>query len=91
LEIIVKPVYVLAGTPGATDTVAWTDICHGKDFVYVDYQPVRWPSRWATVVNKRPFFVHLRGPKGLSSFQQSSHRTLVAAIRAANKAAKVLP
>ena len=85
------PVYVLARIPGATDTVEWTDVCHSKEpFIYVDYQPVRWPTRWTTQVNKRPFFVYVRsrGRFGSSPRQWSTHHTLAAAVKAATKIAK---
>jgi hypothetical protein len=57
------PIFVLARTPGATETVEWTSICQGqkgKDFVFVQHEPSRSPSRWTYAENKRPFVVYTR-------------------------------
>jgi hypothetical protein len=56
-----RPVFVLARTPGAVDTVEWTDICHGqqgKRFLFISHEPARSPSRWTYAENKRPFIVY---------------------------------
>lgn len=58
-----RPVFVLACTPGEADKVAWQDICHGqkgKDFVFINHEPSRSPSRWTHAENKRPFIVYTR-------------------------------
>lgn len=58
--------------PNGIGVVAWTDICHGqkgKQFLFVDHQPSRSPSRWTYAENKRPFIVYTRhwGKLGASS------------------------
>lgn len=85
-----KPVYVLARTPGATDTVEWTDICQDRttDFVMVHHVATRNTSRWNFVERKRPFEVCYRSRKAVGWAEMSSHKTLEAAIKAANKLAK---
>lgn len=59
-----RPVFVLAQTPGApADAPAWEDICHGqrgKDFLFINHEPSRSPSRWTYAENKRPFIVYTR-------------------------------
>ena len=58
-----KPIFILERVPGATNTVAWTDICYGqrgKDFIFINHVPHRSPSRWTLVDNKRPFVVYTR-------------------------------
>ena len=66
-----KKIFILARTPGApavgepsdTPTKEWTDICHGqcgKDFIFINYEPNRSPSRWTYAENKRPFIVYTR-------------------------------
>lgn len=59
-----RPIFVLARTPGATETVEWTDICHGqkgKRFLFINHEPDRSPSRWTFAANKRPFIVYTQG------------------------------
>ena len=80
------PVFVLARTPGATDTVEWTDICHRKEaFVFIGYRALIHTSRWVSKEAKRPFVVYWRTHGG----EWSRHATLDAAIKAANKLAKI--
>jgi hypothetical protein len=82
------PLYVLAHTPGATDTVEWTAICHLRTpSVIVHYLARRWTSRHVSHERKRPFDVcwssgH-RGDFSRLHHPVSSHATLEAALRAA--------
>lgn len=82
-------IFVLARTPGATETVEWTAICHSRvDFIYVHHVPSRWVSRYNTIENKRPFHVTERRARrhGFNNnFTVSHHATLAAAMKAARK------
>ena len=85
----VIPVYILARTPGAdpAKTVEWTSICHNKSpWIVVHYKGFTHKSRWATAARKRPFFVNKNGCA--TDRALSSHATIDAAIKAANKWAK---
>lgn len=83
------PVFILARVPGAAkDTVEWTDICHRKTpFVYIAFEASYTVSRWHTKERKRPFAVHYDSGHDRHSDTWSYHRTLDAAIKAANKLA----
>ena len=79
------PVFILARTPGATDTVEWTAICHRKDpYIVINHEPRRDTSRWVSVDRKHPFAVYCCG---LVS-PLSRHATLTAAVAAAKGYAK---
>lgn len=88
------PVYVLAGTPGALPvghpadipTVEWTSICHDRKrqrFLLIDYDRVRYTSRWQVATNKRPFVV-----RDAWHNRVTASSTLAGAIKAARKAAE---
>jgi hypothetical protein len=83
------PVYILARTPNATETVEWTDICHRKErAVIVHHWPRRVVSRWVSIERKRPFVVSTLHPRRTGWHDISYHATLGAAIKAADKLAK---
>jgi hypothetical protein len=84
----VIPVYILDRTPGATETVAWADICHGnKPCAVINYEPRRDISRWVSVDRKRPFAVYW-GNRLISPV--SRHATLAAATSAAHDLIRVM-
>lgn len=88
-----RPVFILARTPGADHlkhqqikVVEWTDICHGqlgKEFILIDHQPSRCPSRWTHAKNKRPFVVASRG-----RYRLSASSTLEGAVKIAIREAE---
>jgi hypothetical protein len=79
------PVHVLSRVPGATDTVEWTDVCHGGPFVFITHRPSRKRDNWSSVERKRPFIV-CRWQKYWTEY--SAHKTLAAALLAAAKVAR---
>lgn len=82
--------FILNNTPGVDKerdprVMAWTDICHRKQgFVFVKHDTLRQTSRWVSAPRKKPFAVVLW--PGWS--EVSWHKTLRAAIAAAEKIAK---
>lgn len=77
------PLFILARTPGASQTVEWTTICRRKTpYLVINYEPFRETSRWVTVPRKRAFTLY---QSGLVS-PLSRHATLDRAIRAAQEA-----
>ena len=84
------PVYVLARTPGATNTVEWTSICRTKsNFIIVRHDPSRTLSRWVSAERKNPFAVCFRSTRSIGWSDISHHKTLEAAMKAAKRAAHV--
>jgi hypothetical protein len=82
-------IYTLARTPGATDTVEWTSICHSKQpFIMIHHSPTYQKSRWVHEDRKRPFAVCYRSPKSVGWMDISYHVTLAAAEKAARRQAK---
>ena len=87
------PIYVLTHTPGATDTVEWTSICHLRTpSVIVHHNARRWTSRHVSQERKRPFDVcwssGKHGDFSRLAHPITSHATLEAALRAAKSFAK---
>jgi hypothetical protein len=84
------PVYVLARTPGATDTVEWTAICHRREaMVYISHEVSYTKSRWRSETRRRPFAVYYcSGGRVSSGMAWSYHASLAAAEKAARKIAK---
>ena len=83
------PIYTLARTPGATDTVEWTSICHSKQpFIMIHYSRTYEKSRWVSEDRKRPFAVSYRSPKSVGWMDISHHATLAAAEKAARRQRK---
>jgi hypothetical protein len=83
------PIYTLARTPGATDTVEWTSICHSKQpFIMIHHSPTYEKSRWVHEERKRPFEVCYRSSKSVGWTALSHHATLAAAESASRRAAK---
>lgn len=81
-------IYTLARTPGATDTVEWTSICHSKEpFIMIHHDRTYEKSRWVHEDRKRPFAVVHRSPKSVGWNTISHHATLDAAKKAARRAA----
>jgi hypothetical protein len=77
------PIFILARTPGASQTVEWTTICRRKTpYLVINHEPRRDTSRWVSVDRKRPFAVYWCG---LTS-PLSRHTTLDRAFRAAQAA-----
>ena len=82
-------IYTLARTPGATDTVEWTSICHLKEpFIMIHYDSTYEKSRWIHEPRKRPFAVCHRSPKSVGWQAVSYHATLAAAEKSARRNAK---
>jgi hypothetical protein len=81
-------VYVLARTPGATETVEWEEVYRKAPFVFVNHQTLRTEGKWTCHYRARPFEVAVwRG--GFWS-TMSWHKTLQLALKAANRLAKQL-
>ena len=83
------PIYTLARTPGATETVEWTSIAHSKTpFIMIHYSRTYEKSRWVSEDRKRPFEVAYRSPKRVGWSTISYHATLAAAEKAARQQSK---
>ena len=83
------PIYTLARTPGATDTVEWTSVAHSKvPFIMIHHSPTYEKSRWVHEERKRPFEVAYRSPKSVGWSAISYHATLAAAEKAARRQSK---
>lgn len=81
-------IFILSCTPGATDTIKWTDICHGqrgKDFLFIKHEAIRHTSRWSYADNKRPFIVRDR-----NWFKWGASSTLEGAFAIAKRVQKEL-
>lgn len=78
-------IFVLDRVPGATETVAWTSICHRKEpHVVIFYDRTYEKSRWVHEPRKRPFAVCVCAPGRMGLFEpRSRHATYAAAMRAA--------
>lgn len=86
-------VYVLARTPGATETVEWTDICHSREtFVAVSHEQFRDLSRWTHAARGRPFAVrvHRRPGSSIAMPEARWFGSLTSAMRAAFASARGL-
>lgn len=80
-----RPVFVLDTVPGAKDAVRWQDICYGqkgKQFLFIEHERSRSPSRWTYVENKRPFVVYTQ-----NWHRVSASSTLEGALKIAKREA----
>lgn len=89
-----QPIFVLFGTPGAlpvgedaaAPTVRWEDICHGqkgREFIFINHETGRSPSRWTFAENKRPFIVYRRSGRSISRGRLGASSTLAGALKIA--------
>lgn len=93
------PIYIDPQTPGAADVeqnepvrirvADWPNVCRSKTaYVWVRHLPYRELSRWTHADRKRPFMVAITNPKRTGWSEISAHKTLAAAIKAAEAIAK---
>lgn len=84
------PVHLIGRFPcaGADRAVEWTSVCHSGNYIFIEHHDFRDVGRWGCEERKRKYCVKLWSRRGVYTSDLSSHYTLEAAEKAAERWAK---